>query len=141
MIYCRQQRRFLVIDEAQFILVEPDTTKLGWGVVKFVARLQVTNFSRHVICTVHSLFTTSDNCFVSKLGFNAQIEYTVLHSTLIRFGNLLNVNTYSTLRKGKFSTVQLDIRCTPSLVYLEMLTDLIASGVILTVNVLCKTFF
>lgn len=38
---CRQQRRFLVIDEAQFILVEPDTTKLGWGVVKFVARLQV----------------------------------------------------------------------------------------------------
>jgi len=37
----RQQRRFLVIDEAQFILVEPDTTKLGWGVVKFVARLQV----------------------------------------------------------------------------------------------------
>ncbi|KAJ7372578.1 Protein CL16A [Desmophyllum pertusum] len=35
----KQQRRFLVIDEAQFILVEPDTTKLGWGVVKFVARL------------------------------------------------------------------------------------------------------
>ena len=41
----RQQRRFLVIDEAQFILVEPDTTKLGWGVVKFVARLQVTGLS------------------------------------------------------------------------------------------------
>ena len=41
-MFCRQQqRRFLVIDEAQFILVEPDTTKLGWGVVKFVARLQV----------------------------------------------------------------------------------------------------
>ena len=42
---CRSLRRFLVIDEAQFILVEPDTTKLGWGVVKFVARLQVSNGS------------------------------------------------------------------------------------------------
>ena len=37
----RTVRRFLVIDEAQFILVEPDTTRLGWGVVKFVALLQV----------------------------------------------------------------------------------------------------
>lgn len=40
-LICRRMRRFLVIDEAQFILVEPDTSKLGWGVVKFVARLQV----------------------------------------------------------------------------------------------------
>ncbi|KAH9495816.1 Protein CL16A [Bulinus truncatus] len=36
----RQERRFLVIDPAQLILVEPDTKRLGWGVVKFVGYLQ-----------------------------------------------------------------------------------------------------
>lgn len=55
-MFCRQQqRRFLVIDEAQFILVEPDTTKLGWGVVKFVARLQVGEF----VCFVSFLYLLS----------------------------------------------------------------------------------
>lgn len=55
----KQQRRFLVIDEAQFILVEPDTTKLGWGVVKFVARLQDVETapdkedSRSLFITIH----------------------------------------------------------------------------------------
>lgn len=33
-------RRFLVIDLLQLILVEPDTKKLGWGVVKLVGFLQ-----------------------------------------------------------------------------------------------------
>lgn len=33
-------RRFLVIDLFQLILVEPDTSKLGWGVAKFVGFLQ-----------------------------------------------------------------------------------------------------
>ena len=51
----------MVIDEAQFILVEPDTTKLGWGVVKFVARLQVTDLSSHVIFAVHSWFVYCDS--------------------------------------------------------------------------------
>ncbi|KAH9495817.1 Protein CL16A [Bulinus truncatus] len=36
----RQERRFLVIDPVQLILVEPDTKRLGWGVVKFVGYLQ-----------------------------------------------------------------------------------------------------
>ena len=41
-VYHRQSiRRFMVIDTSQFILVEPDTSKLGWGVVKFVCHLQV----------------------------------------------------------------------------------------------------
>lgn len=62
-LFHRQQRRFLVIDEAQFILVEPDTTKLGWGVVKFVARLQVTGLSRLVILGVHSLFISCDSYY------------------------------------------------------------------------------
>ena len=54
----RQQRRFLVIDEAQFILVEPDTTKLGWGVVKFVARLQVTGLSSLLIDAQYVMLLT-----------------------------------------------------------------------------------
>ena len=36
----RQERRFLVIDPVQLILVEPDSKRLGWGVVKFVGFLQ-----------------------------------------------------------------------------------------------------
>lgn len=66
-MFCRQQqRRFLVIDEAQFILVEPDTTKLGWGVVKFVARLQVGEF----VCFLSFLYLLSMTVLVciSNLG-------------------------------------------------------------------------
>lgn len=36
----RQERRFLVIDPLQLILVEPDAKRLGWGVVRFVGFLQ-----------------------------------------------------------------------------------------------------
>ncbi|BFZ02816.1 hypothetical protein BsWGS_05855 [Bradybaena similaris] len=36
----KQERRFLVIDPVQLILVEPDSKRLGWGVVKFVGFLQ-----------------------------------------------------------------------------------------------------
>ncbi|KAL7078231.1 hypothetical protein ACQ4LE_002404 [Meloidogyne hapla] len=32
--------QFLVTDQFQFILVEPDSRKLGWGIVRFVALLQ-----------------------------------------------------------------------------------------------------
>lgn len=39
----RQERRFLVIDPMQLILVEPDSKRLGWGVVRFVGFLQVGN--------------------------------------------------------------------------------------------------
>lgn len=36
----KQERRFLVIDNKQLILVEPDAKRLGWGVVRFVGFLQ-----------------------------------------------------------------------------------------------------
>ncbi|XP_013384394.1 protein CLEC16A [Lingula anatina] len=36
----KRERRFLVVDVLQLILVEPDTKRLGWGVVKFVGFLQ-----------------------------------------------------------------------------------------------------
>jgi len=37
----KKDRRFLVIDVLQLILVEPDSKRLGWGVVRFVGFLQV----------------------------------------------------------------------------------------------------
>lgn len=36
----KKDRRFLVIDSIQLILVEPDSKRLGWGVVRFVGFLQ-----------------------------------------------------------------------------------------------------
>ena len=45
------ERRFLVIDSIQLILVEPDTKRLGWGVVKFAGFLQV-----NLISTCHVVF-------------------------------------------------------------------------------------
>ena len=48
-----------MIDANQFILVEPDTSKLGWGVVKFVALLQVIlfmHYSSNIYCLTFQLF-------------------------------------------------------------------------------------
>ena len=36
----RKERRFLVIDPIQFILVEPEVKRIGWGVVKFSDLIQ-----------------------------------------------------------------------------------------------------
>ncbi|CAF1075865.1 unnamed protein product [Rotaria sordida] len=36
----RKDRRFLVIDQMQFILIEPDIKKVGWGIVKFCDLMQ-----------------------------------------------------------------------------------------------------
>ena len=36
-----RQRRFLVVGVYQIVLVEPDATRLGWGVATFVGFLQV----------------------------------------------------------------------------------------------------
>ena len=35
-----RQRRFLVVDNLQIILVKPDQHRLGWGVAKFSGLLQ-----------------------------------------------------------------------------------------------------
>ncbi len=35
-----KQRRFLVVGLYQIVLVEPDSTRLGWGVATFVGFLQ-----------------------------------------------------------------------------------------------------
>lgn len=36
----RKERRFLVIDKQQFLLVKPDNRRLGWGIATFVGYLQ-----------------------------------------------------------------------------------------------------
>lgn len=36
-----RQQRFLVADQLQLILVEPDSKRLGWAIVRFVGLLQV----------------------------------------------------------------------------------------------------
>ncbi|KAL0197923.1 hypothetical protein M9458_006463, partial [Cirrhinus mrigala] len=36
-----QAQRFLAVDVYQMSLVEPDSKRLGWGVVKFAGLLQV----------------------------------------------------------------------------------------------------
>ena len=46
-ICSKKERRFLVIDVLQLILVEPDGRRLGWGVVKFVGFLQVRHNITH----------------------------------------------------------------------------------------------
>ncbi|XP_049951691.1 protein CLEC16A homolog isoform X1 [Schistocerca serialis cubense] len=67
-------RRFLVIDVMQFILVEPDTRRLGWGVTKFVGFLQdieVTgdkDDSRCLHITVHRPLSSSSSNRVPLLS-------------------------------------------------------------------------
>lgn len=66
-------RRFLVIDSNQFMLVEPDTSKLGWGVVKFVAILQDVEAtpdkddSRSLSILVHRPFAARNRSVVNPL--------------------------------------------------------------------------
>ena len=39
-----KQHRFLVVDVYQIVLVQPDATRLGWGVATFVGFLQVCSY-------------------------------------------------------------------------------------------------
>lgn len=61
----KQERRFLVIDNKQLILVEPDAKRLGWGVVRFVGFLQDVEVSgdkddsRSLHITVHKQSSSS----------------------------------------------------------------------------------
>ena len=58
--YSKKERRFLVIDVLQLILVEPDGRRLGWGVVKFVGFLQVGRTTQK--CLWQHLVQTEDVC-------------------------------------------------------------------------------
>lgn len=45
-----QAQRFLAVDVYQMSLVEPETKRLGWGVVKFAGLLQVNEKQRVPVC-------------------------------------------------------------------------------------------
>ena len=111
-LFDRQQRRFLVIDEAQFILVEPDTTKLGWGVVKFVARLQVTDLSSNVILAVHSVLISCDRYYYIVPVFEQQMfsvcAIYLLFTVDARYISFFRNTTYRiTVDNGSYRSYQL----------------------------------
>ncbi len=37
----KMSNHFMVVTETEFLLVDPDKTKLGWGIIHFIAFLQV----------------------------------------------------------------------------------------------------
>lgn len=43
-----QAQRFLAVDVYQMSLVEPETKRLGWGVVKFAGLLQVNEMQHYI---------------------------------------------------------------------------------------------
>lgn len=38
---CRSSAHFMVVTESEFLLVDPDRSKIGWGIVHFISFLQV----------------------------------------------------------------------------------------------------
>lgn len=50
-----QAQRFLAVDVYQMSLVEPETKRLGWGVVKFAGLLQVNETQRVPVCLCGSM--------------------------------------------------------------------------------------
>lgn len=50
-----QAQRFLAVDVYQMSLVEPETKRLGWGVVKFAGLLQVNEMQRVPVCLCGSM--------------------------------------------------------------------------------------
>jgi protein CLEC16A len=54
--FCRKDRRFLVTDPMQFILIEPDVKRLGWGIVKFCDLMQVSILISHLRQSKHDVY-------------------------------------------------------------------------------------
>ncbi|KRZ71010.1 Protein CLEC16A [Trichinella papuae] len=75
--------QFLVVGNAQLFFVEPDSSKVGWGVVRFVGQLQSCEVrtekdNRALLLTVHStksrLNTEKNPTFAAKLLFDDHIR-------------------------------------------------------------------
>jgi hypothetical protein len=43
LLFFRKERRFMVIDSNQLILVEPEVKRIGWGIVKFADLLEASS--------------------------------------------------------------------------------------------------
>lgn len=78
-----QAQRFLAVDVYQMSLVEPETKRLGWGVVKFAGLLQVIFMSEHVFCFVFldsgSLAFLGRNLKVLMYSTHSNFQFWVLH--------------------------------------------------------------
>lgn len=92
--YSRKERRFLVIDVIQLILVEPDTRRLGWGVVKFVGFLQVSE-DRNLAGDQNP---KGHNLKLNVWWFTEKLYKRILHYNLIKLfedlSNLASVGLY-----------------------------------------------
>lgn len=91
----RRDRRFLVIDQMQFILIEPDVKKVGWGIVKFCDLMQdveVVNDkedSRSLHITIHKpvnniYVKTSPPILNAKFTFDDHIRCMTAKQNLIK---------------------------------------------------------
>ena len=58
----RKDRRFLVIDPIQFILVEPEVKRIGWGIVKLSDLIQVSLSFRTVLLLLESKRLMTKSC-------------------------------------------------------------------------------
>ncbi|CAF2752291.1 unnamed protein product [Rotaria sp. Silwood2] len=91
----RKDRRFLVIDQMQFILIEPDIKRVGWGIVKFCDLMQdveVANDkedSRSLHITIHKpvnniYVKTSPPILNAKFTFDDHIRCMTAKQNLIK---------------------------------------------------------
>lgn len=91
-----QAQRFLAVDVYQMSLVEPETKRLGWGVVKFAGLLQVAWAERPafpyslwlIVCNVQALLiippvqTKATSCVIKSLQHLAVLTPMVWVNTL-----------------------------------------------------------
>lgn len=66
-----QAQRFLAVDVYQMSLVEPETKRLGWGVVKFAGLLQV-NLASEIFNALVILFKRKKRTFYLLLHIYRQ---------------------------------------------------------------------
>jgi len=104
-----KQRRFLVVDVYQIVLVEPDATRLGWGVATFVGFLQdlevVTDKedSRCLHVTVHSPRSSSG---VASLHVPASRTVPLLSATFTFDDHIRCMAAKQRLTKGRIKARQ-----------------------------------
>ncbi len=100
--YFRKDRRFLVIDQMQFILIEPDVKKVGWGIVKFCDLMQVSRSS--IFRDIYIQY------FKDVEVVNDKEDSRSLHITIHKPVNNIYVKTSPPILNAKF-TFDDHIRC------------------------------
>ena len=107
-----RQRRFLVVDIYQIVLVEPDATRLGWGVATFVGFLQdlevVTDKedSRCLHVTVHSPRSSLNTAAASHVLIPASRSAPLLSATFTFDDHIRCMAAKQRLTKGRIKARQ-----------------------------------